>query len=50
LKNADNFENEDLILDNFQTSNISAVETDPSQEEIINTLTKDEIKLIQGPP
>jgi len=44
------FKNEDLVLEQFQTSSISAVETDPSKEEIVNTLTKDEIKLIQGPP
>ena len=50
LERADEFESEDLILEKFQTSTFTAVETDPSKEEIINTLTKDEIKLIQGPP
>jgi len=50
LERADEFESENLILDKFQTSTISAIETDPSKEQIINTLTKDEIKLIQGPP
>ena len=50
LERFDEFESEDLILEQFQTSSISAVETDPSKEEIVNTLTKDEIKLIQGPP
>ncbi|MFC1644943.1 AAA domain-containing protein [Patescibacteria group bacterium] len=50
LERVDEFESEDLILEKFQTSTISAIETDPSKEEIINTLTKDEIKLIQGPP
>jgi superfamily I DNA and/or RNA helicase/very-short-patch-repair endonuclease len=50
LERFDEFENEDLILEKFQTSSISSVETDPSKEEIINTLTKSEIKLIQGPP
>ncbi len=50
LDRFDEFESEDLILEQFQTSTISAVETDPSKEEIVNTLTKDEIKLIQGPP
>jgi len=50
LEKADEFESQDLILEKFQTSTISAVETDPSKEEIINTLAKDEIKLIQGPP
>jgi len=50
LDRFEEFESEDLVLEQFQTSSISAVETDPSQEEIVNTLTKDEIKLIQGPP
>jgi len=50
LERFDEFESKDLILDKFQTSTISAIETDPSKEQIINTLTKDEIKLIQGPP
>ena len=31
-------------------STVSSVDTNPSQEEIINTLDNDEIKLIQGPP
>jgi len=50
LERLDEFKNEDLVLEQFQTSSISSVETDPSKEEIVNTLTKDEIKLIQGPP
>lgn len=50
LERFEEFESEKLILEQFQTSTISAVETDPSKEEIVNTLTKDEIKLIQGPP
>ncbi len=50
LERFDEFESENLILEQFQTSSISSVETDPSKEEIVNTLTKDEIKLIQGPP
>jgi len=50
LERFDEFESENLILEQFQTSSISAVETDPSKEEIVNTLTKNEIKLIQGPP
>lgn len=44
------FTNQKLILEQFQTYSISSIETDPSKEEIINTLTRDEIKLIQGPP
>ncbi|MEI7426334.1 MAG: AAA domain-containing protein, partial [Candidatus Moraniibacteriota bacterium] len=50
LDRFDEFESENLVLEQFQTSTMSAVETDPSKEEIVNTLTKDEIKLIQGPP
>ncbi|MCC7197866.1 DUF559 domain-containing protein [Candidatus Peregrinibacteria bacterium] len=50
LERFDEFESENLILEQFQTSSISAVDTDPSKEEIVNTLTKNEIKLIQGPP
>jgi len=50
LERFDEFESEKLVLEQFQTSSISAVETDPSKEEIVNALTKNEIKLIQGPP
>jgi len=50
LERFDEFESDDLTLEEFQISTISTIETDPSQEGIINTLTKDEIKLIQGPP
>lgn len=50
LKNIDELNKEDLILEPFQTSTVSAVDTDPSKEEIINTLIRDEVKLIQGPP
>ncbi len=35
---------------NFQTNNLSGVETDPSQEQIINTLSQSAVKVIQGPP
>ena len=50
LDRANEFDSENLILDKFQTSTISVIETDPSKEQIINTLTKNEIKLIQGLP
>ena len=33
-----------------RTSTVSSVDTNPSQEQIINTLENDEVKLIQGPP
>lgn len=50
LSRLDEFSSESLTLEPFQTSTVTSVETDPSKEEIVNTLTKDEIKLIQGPP
>ncbi len=50
LEQLKDFQNQKLVLDKFQTSTVSAVLTDPSKEEIINTLTDNEIKLIQGPP
>lgn len=50
LENIEKFQNEILILEQFQTSTITAIDTDPSKDEILNTLTKNEIKLIQGPP
>jgi superfamily I DNA and/or RNA helicase/very-short-patch-repair endonuclease len=50
LDKADDLNKDKLVLHKFQTSTVSSIETDPSKEEIINTLTKDEIKLIQGPP
>jgi len=53
----------DLLFDNFEdqdfneilhiqprTSNNTSVATDPSQEEIINTIDQKEYKVIQGPP
>jgi very-short-patch-repair endonuclease len=50
LENLAQFQDEDLELENFQTSSVSAVDTDPSKEELINSLTRSEVKLIQGPP
>ncbi|MYE38474.1 MAG: hypothetical protein F4X82_03075, partial [Candidatus Spechtbacteria bacterium SB0662_bin_43] len=41
---------DDFVFERFQTFKTSAIPTDPSQEEIINTLNNNEIKLIQGPP
>ena len=42
--------NTTLNLEPDRTSTISSVDTNPSQEQIINTLESDEVKLIQGPP
>ncbi|MCA9355043.1 DUF559 domain-containing protein [Candidatus Kaiserbacteria bacterium] len=50
LKELPAFQDQKLVLDKFQTSTVSSVATDPSKEEIINTLTDNEVKLIQGPP
>lgn len=50
LKDLKKFKDEKLELEDFQKSTASAVDTDPSKEEIIRSLTKSEFKLIQGPP
>ncbi|MBP9812052.1 DUF559 domain-containing protein [Candidatus Gracilibacteria bacterium] len=50
LENIHDFQNKTLVLEKFQTSTITSIDTDPSKDEILNTLTKNEIKLIQGPP
>ncbi len=44
------FKFENFQVETFQTSTITGVETDPSQEEIINSLTKKPTRIIQGPP
>ena len=41
---------QELELGGTRQSLVASVETNPSQEEIINTLINDEFKLIQGPP
>lgn len=50
LKDLQEFQDEKLVIDKFQTTTISAVPTDPSKEKIINTLNDSEVKLVQGPP
>lgn len=50
IDNYNSFEFEKLKVERYQTSTISSVETDPSQEEIINSLSKSKTKIIQGPP
>lgn len=50
---AEHFENygfEEIQLESFLTSKNTSVPTDPSQEEIINTIDQKEYKVIQGPP
>ncbi|MDQ3019295.1 MAG: AAA domain-containing protein [Bacteroidota bacterium] len=50
LDNFDQFQFEDLKIENFNGTSHSSVETDPSQQEILNTLGIDPKKIIQGPP
>lgn len=50
IDNYNSFEFEKLIIEHQNTSSVTAVPTDPSQEEIINTLFKSRSKIIQGPP
>jgi superfamily I DNA and/or RNA helicase/very-short-patch-repair endonuclease len=47
---SDNFNNEKLLLEDFQKYKAASFETDPSQREVIDNLTSSEFKLIQGPP
>ncbi len=44
------FDNKSIIVEPFKNSKNAAVETDPSQQEIIHSITKTECKVIQGPP
>ncbi len=46
----DDFEFENLKVENFTGTAHSAVETDPSQQEILTTLGIERKKIIQGPP
>ena len=46
----DEFNFENLAVENFSGTPHSAVETDPSQQEILNTLGIEPKKVIQGPP
>jgi very-short-patch-repair endonuclease len=46
----DDFDFENLEVDNFSGTAHSAVETDPSQQEILTTLGIEPKKIIQGPP
>lgn len=44
------FQFENLKVDGFCGTSLSSVETDPSQQQILNTLGADPKKIIQGPP
>lgn len=50
ISDYDNYQFEKLTVEKYQTSTLSAVETDPSQEEILNTISTKSNKIIQGPP
>ncbi|WP_324760580.1 AAA domain-containing protein [Sphingobacterium thalpophilum] len=50
LDRFDDFEFDDLKVENLSTTPFSAVDTDPSQQAIISTLGKEANQIIQGPP
>lgn len=50
IEKFDKFEFENLGFENFSGTAYSAVETDPSQQEILTTLGISPKKIIQGPP
>jgi len=50
IEKYDDFKFDDLELEGYSGTSYSAVETDPSQQEILSTLGIDQKKIIQGPP
>lgn len=50
IERFDQFDFENLEFDGFSGTPHSAIETDPSQQEILNTLGPEPKKIIQGPP
>jgi superfamily I DNA and/or RNA helicase/very-short-patch-repair endonuclease len=50
IDNFADFEFENLKIEGFGGTPYSAIETDPSQQEILNTLGPEPKKIIQGPP
>ncbi len=44
------FQFENLKVDGISGTSLSSVETDPSQQQILNTLGSEPKKIIQGPP
>lgn len=50
IENFNSFEFEDLKIEGFSGTPHSAVETDPSQQELLNTIGLNTKKIIQGPP
>ena len=50
MSHFNNFRFENLIPDPYQTSTLSSIDTDPSQEKILHSLAKKSVRVIQGPP
>ncbi|HTE27988.1 AAA domain-containing protein [Flavitalea sp.] len=50
IERFDEFRFEELEVEGFTGTALSSVETDPSQQQILNTLGSDPKKIIQGPP
>jgi hypothetical protein len=50
IERFDEFQFEELEVEGFSGTSLSLVETDPSQQQILNTLGSDPKKIIQGPP
>jgi very-short-patch-repair endonuclease len=50
MERFEEFDFENLEFDGFSGTPHSAIETDPSQQEILNTLGSEPKKIIQGPP
>lgn len=50
IENFDNYDFEDLKIENFYGTVYSAIDTDPSQQSILSTLGLEPKKIIQGPP
>ena len=50
IENIESFNFDNIALEPFRTSTNTSVQTDPSQEEIIQSLESKEYKVIQGPP
>lgn len=50
IERAEEFKFDNLIVEKFTGTPHSAIETDPSQQEILNTLGSIPKKIIQGPP
>jgi very-short-patch-repair endonuclease len=50
IERFDEFQFEQLKIDSFAGTSISSVQTDPSQQQILNSLRTEPRKIIQGPP